>query len=109
MHQHFARRSAVLISLALSIVAVPAMAQSKVDNDDVRHMPVTFGDLDLTSHRDAVRLERRLARAAAEVCGLNDTSHPRVEAYRCYDRALADAHLALAQTKAQKDQRLVTR
>ena len=59
----------ILLSLAALAAAVPAVPATPAPTRIVHH-----GDLDLTSARDRLKLDRRLFRAAAEVCGETEIS-----------------------------------
>jgi UrcA family protein len=62
-------------------------------------MPVHYGDLDLSTPKGRHRLEVRLQRSAAMVCGRDDGTAPQFgddDVRRCYDKALRQAHVALA-------------
>jgi len=84
-------------------LAQPAMAQAVEDDTDVRQMAVRYGDLDLTTAKGRHRLEMRLQRSAAIVCGRGDGDGDWPQpgntfTRQCYDAALARAHTALAET-----------
>lgn len=50
--------------IALAAPLAPALAQDDVSTT------VTYGDLDLSRHENVARLDRRIATAARQVCGL---------------------------------------
>ena len=112
MQHAIAWRRAMFASLAL----VPALALSAAparaaDSDaEVHQMAVPYHDLDLATAKGRARLQARLDRAAAMVCGQPDGLRPAFtdEAARtCYNTALAHARTALA--AAQTAREVVTR
>jgi UrcA family protein len=114
MQHAFAWRTAVLAGLALipalTLTATPALAQSTNSDVVVTRLDVHYHDLDLATAKGRARLEARLRRASAQVCGLADgTGLWRGDdaGQDCYNRALAQAHTALA--AAQQPREVVTR
>jgi UrcA family protein len=102
----FAQAGLALVpALALSIQPAHAATAPNADTE-VRQMAVGYGDLDLTTARGRHRLEMRLERSAAMVCGIDPGQYPLPgqQAMRaCYDHALNQAHLAMvaATTRAR--------
>ncbi|WP_353229954.1 UrcA family protein [Novosphingobium sp.] len=83
-------------TLAAQVQAAPDAGNA---DTDLRKLTVRYPDLDLTTARDRARLETRITRAAALVCG-NDDGYLSIatdaEGRRCYYDALARAHAHLA-------------
>ncbi|MEW4449375.1 UrcA family protein [Qipengyuania sp. JC766] len=78
-------KTLMALSMATALVA-PAMAAD---------MTIEFRDLDLATEQGQKTLERRIDRAAREICGLDDTTlGTRIrdrESRQCYTRAKASA------------------
>lgn len=104
MHHAIAK---MLAGLALALSTTPVLAQTDAE---VRKLPVSFGDLDLSTSKGRAQLNVRIRQAAQTVCG-NDTGVqdlPQQQEYlNCYNQALNGAHQALAQL--QQDRQLVRR
>jgi UrcA family protein len=108
MQHAFAWRATALAALALS--TTPALAQSAASDAEQHSMAVHYHDLDLATAKGRARLEMRLERAAAMVCGNPDGQRPwhgDDAAQTCYDNALAHARTTLA--AAQNTREVVTR
>jgi len=65
---------------------------------------VRFADLDLSTATGQQKLERRIARAASQVCGLDDVTTgsrvPSAEASACYRQALRNVRASVANAVA---------
>ena len=112
MQHRFAWRSTVLASLALGMSSASAFAQTEHGDAEVRHVAVSYGDLDLNTAHGRARLALRLQHAAATACGRDDGARMGAsdfDAQRCYDKAMDNARTALARARAQADRQLVAR
>lgn len=93
---------------ALTLSAAPALAQSADAEADVPRLTVGYGDLDLSTAKGRARLDLRLKRAAADVCGRNDSDRLQLSyeaaVRHCTDTALRQARTAMA---ARLDTRMV--
>lgn len=102
-----------LIGLASALItagairAAPALAQDAAPEDTIVRL-VQVSDLDLQSKAGQRQLERRLAKAAREVCGTASDADLRGknEVRQCRDEALSRAHAqhngALAAVKSDR-------
>ncbi len=63
------------MTILLSLAALAAAGAAVPATPAVPSRVVHHGDLDLTSAKDRMKLDRRLFRAAVEVCGEVDISH----------------------------------
>ena len=68
MKNHIA---AFTMALAASGVAITPTIASAAEQDQ-RQASVTYGDLDLSDGADLEKLDRRITRAARQVCGYNE-------------------------------------
>jgi len=92
--------------LGAVLVATPALAQTAQTHDDVPTLGVSYHDLDLTTAKGRARLDMRLERAAAMVCGNGDGMHPAISdraAYDCYNAAMTKARIAAAAAQHQTE------
>jgi UrcA family protein len=95
---------------ALALTATPVLAQDANSDIVVNTLAVHYHDLDLGTAQGRARLEHRLQRAAAVVCGNADGARPWIgdeAGQACYNDALAHARTALA--AVQKPREVVTR
>ena len=97
---------------ALAFTAAPARAADQPY--ELQQMAVSYHDLDLATAKGRARLEKRLNRAAATVCGTDYTNRWTTDgaaARACASSALAHAHTALADllVPLQKPREVVTR
>ena len=80
------RMQSLALALTAAVLAAPVLAA-----DEAPSVGVRYGDLDLTTAAGQRQLDRRLERAAREVCGLNERavgSHHRPQHSReCYREA----------------------
>lgn len=104
MKRAFIAASAIGSALAIMATAAPAMAES----DQTRGMVVQYDDLNLASKKGQKELERRIDRAAREICdtgriqtGTRLRSNDSAKCYRAA-KAMANNHMA----KVIEDQRL---
>jgi len=95
------RMQSLALALAAAVLAAPVAAA-----DEAPSVGVRYGDLDLTSEEGQRQLDRRLERAAREVCGLNEKvvgSHLRSQHSReCYREARRDLDQQYAQLVSRK-------
>ncbi|WP_374575711.1 UrcA family protein [Phenylobacterium sp.] len=88
-----------ILASALAALAASAAAPSATPQEGYRTEAVQIGDLDLAKPDDQVRLDRRLDRAAMEVCGVYQGSLRElklvVRQSACYRDALAEAKASL--------------
>ncbi len=108
MSHAFAWRSAVFASLvvapALCLGASPAMAQSQPAGPEVRTITMSYADLDLSTAAGRTQFDKRLRRAAAEVCEDGPERRPLAELSdlrACYNHALSGARRILAQRQTE--------
>ena len=89
------------ISIGLASFALVAAPAVSAQGDDTRTIGVTYNDLDLSSEDGREELNRRIDRAAKDVCGASEVQvgsrMPSREARRCY----RDAKRQLEQHFAQ--------
>lgn len=75
-------------ALALATSGVPLAPAVSAQNVESRTTGVTYSDLDLTTQEGVAELDRRIDRAAKQVCGMNDvqvgTRARTREARQCY-------------------------
>lgn len=93
----------VAAALAAAAFATPTFAAT------TEGLSVKYSDLDLSTERGQARLERRIDKAARDVCGLDDvTSATRMRsesARACYEQAKASVHNQVAAAIARGDTR----
>lgn len=110
MKHAFAWRATAFAGVVLGLVSSPVLAQSANDEIDHRQMAVHYHDHDLATAKGRARLETRLERAAAMVCGYDNGETPWKgddDGRACYNTALVHAHTALA--AAAQPREMVTR
>jgi UrcA family protein len=81
----------VSIAAAVAIFSAPAHAS---ESDEINHVTVRFGDLDLSSPKDTKQLYMRLKGASETVCGDEEQAidvRERVEISKCVKEAIEDA------------------
>lgn len=95
----------MLTAFALSAAAVPAAAA----DPEIRSQTVFYGDLDLASDAGVAELDRRIDRAARNVCGFdNQRTGTRIrsaEMRNCHAQALRGLEVNLAALVRQARQR----
>ena len=81
-------------------VGIFAIPQTALAQPVVASVAVKFTDLDLTSTNGQQTLERRIVRAARQVCALDDTTTGTrirsADAVQCYDQALRQVRTRVA-------------
>jgi UrcA family protein len=82
---------AFLLGLAVAFASSPALAKDHV-------VAVPMGDLDLATTAGAAELDRRLARAAAEVCNVSPLRALWVQRFQGNCRATLKADLVAARS-----------
>ena len=66
-------RTLILAAIAAASLCTPALAQEAPGE---RTQVVSFADLDLSSQADVHKLDRRIAIAVADVCGVTSDADP---------------------------------
>lgn len=106
-----ATRVAALAALPAALLIAGAAHAATVQDStetDLRSLRVDFHDLNLASPHDRARLERRIVAAAEDVCnydhGVHQLNETMIET-RCYNNAVADAHVRLAPVIAEAEAR----
>lgn len=79
------------LTLALAAMTSLAAAPALANGYETRSVEVAYHDLDLTTLEGVQKFDRRVDRAARDVCGLNDiatgTRIPASGAHACYREA----------------------
>lgn len=92
-----------IAKLALATAALAAAPIAHAAEPEARSARVTYADLDLTTKEGLAELDRRVSRAAAVVCDLNDiTVGTRIrsrEARECFEQAKRQIDSQFAQIK----------
>jgi UrcA family protein len=85
-------KSAVIVAAAVAalglLAAQPAPAEPFGADGDIVQVPVSYGDLDLSSPAGAQEMLRRIHRAATKVCGPEPTD--RLSFQRQYDECVRE-------------------
>lgn len=103
----FSIKTGLAVALAASaVIAAPAYAA----NDEGASVPVRYADLDLSTKDGQDTLERRLDRAAREVCGIDPRTSgfalPSSESRGCYRETIKNFEREVAaRTEEQQQQR----
>ncbi len=91
----------IALAATVGIFALPEAASA---NSDGQSVMVRYADLDLSTVAGQQKLERRIARAASQVCGLDEVTTgsrvPSTEASACYRQALRSVRSSVANAVA---------
>ena len=93
----------VALAAAMGSTAMPATVFAETPSNSVG---VDYADLDLATPKGQRTLERRIARAARTICGLDDTvTGSRLQSPQslaCYDQAVRSARTRVADAVRRK-------
>ena len=105
MKTRFATVATAISAAALGAMALPAFAADSAKGQ----VAVNYRDLDLSTAEGAKELDRRLHKAAKDVCGMNATTTgtrmPSSEARACYKETLQQLQSRFAQVVAVNKER----
>lgn len=90
----------------LAAIAQPATAHAATGQEAPRRAQVEIADLDLATADGQKHLDRRIRRAAREVCSMAETATgtrlQSREALACFDKAVRDAHVRFAARRGER-------